>query len=269
MASPDEGRGKGETMAWAAFVFALMGIAPLALGLGFAALRRCPTGGRRGLAWTAVVLGVLEIAGLAVLGAGLLLYDPFPSRERAAIVQLRAIRKAQETFKSRILVDQDRNGVGEYGLLPELARGRPLPAAEEGTPGETGGGLISAVLGRTEPLGYAEKYGYYFLIYLPKTSWGEVVKGQGGVRERRPHYAKAQETAWIAYAWPAVDGGTARGVLVADRTGIYRADNSKARFSGEVKIPKADSALTGPRIGARVPKKGRPSTAGETWDKVE
>ncbi|MHC4600569.1 MAG: hypothetical protein ACYS47_16355 [Planctomycetota bacterium] len=260
-----EGGSSGEGFALASIVLASLLMFPAAVPLGVLALLRLPrTSGYRKVAICGTLLGVVEgaaVLGLLVIVAG---YDPYPGRARAAVDQLRKIAKAQEKFKAQARVDQDGDGVGEYGLLPELA-GAPLPGPHR----ESAAGQISGVFRQPTALGYVEKYGYYFALFLPGRGWGDALDGRGIPRKSKAAFADAQERCWIAYAWPAVRGRTARGIFVATSAGVFRAENTTARFSGEVKMPQPISALSGRSLESLLPLPREASISGETWERVE
>lgn len=252
---------RGEKAALAAVITGALALFPAALVLGAAALATLPRGNsHRPVAGAGVLLGVLGCAVAFLLGSFLWLHDPLPARQRAAARQLADLRAAQETFRDRALVDADGDGAGEYGLLFELA------GATAGRPGAKP--LISRVFARPTARGYVEKYGYYFIVYLPATSWADAVVETPDRRLRDPALADAREKTWIAYAWPAVAGKTAEGVFAAVPGGVFRAGNEQARFDGVANRPAPADALDGVGLEARVPLDGRPSRCGEVWERV-
>jgi len=258
--------GRGERLAVLSLVAACLGLFPISLVLAWTARKRL--GSRRGFRWvvrTAAALSALEAFAFLAFAGLLFLHDPLPSRKRAALDQLRKIRIAQEAFKRDAVVDQDGDGKGEYGFLPELALG----SAARANSGAKGKAYVSGVFALPEPGGYVEKYGYYFVVFLPGSSWRDGPKPPAGKREFIARFAQAQERRWIAYAWPAVAGKTASGALAADGTGIYISDNLVARFDGEPGMPAPHAALNGTGLEAVVPVVGTPSLCGELWTRVE
>jgi len=157
--------------------------------------------------------------------------------ESEAIRTLRLLAAEQERFAKAGVVDQDRNGRGEYGLICELTgevpyrggggkRWRPM-FARSALP--TGG---------AEGKGFASRSGYRFRMFLgaPESAQGDdrTIAGRTIGDRLSVH---AQEMEFNLYAWPEVAGETGRSAFHADSltsTGmLFYTDMSGRRYSGD------------------------------------
>ncbi len=96
-------------------------------------------------------------------------------------------------FQAAAYVDQDGDGVGEYGFLSEMAGRRSVPSQRQRLAllGDTG-------LGKRDTVD-----GYRFSIFLPDGKGGVVNEpGAGQPRLIQAGAADWQETWFLAYAWP-------------------------------------------------------------------
>ncbi|MHC4780159.1 MAG: hypothetical protein ACYTFG_16435 [Planctomycetota bacterium] len=251
----EPGDGKGEGLALASIISASLVFFPGAVLFGVTALYKLkPKNGYRSVARWAVIIGVLEGGIAGVLLGFILLHDPFPGRRRAAKDQMFKIFAAQNKFKTELRLDRDGDGVGEFGLLQELASG-PRP-------------LVSRVFETPTAKNYVEKYGYYFIVFLPGRDWRDASAGPKGGADSGNKVVDAREEAWIAYAWPAVRGRTARGLLVATSKGVFESNNERACYNGEAKLPRPFGALNGYDLESTVPVESGSSMDGERWERL-
>jgi hypothetical protein len=226
-----------------ALILGALGMSPAALVLGLVALVKARKEGRDLFA-PLVAIG-LGIGGLALWTVLFLWYErhSIPAREKAVVDQLLKLHRGQEKFHEKALVDQDDDGRGEYGLLAELSGGphvrvhggvRPSPmfAKKEA--------LISHVYRHVvRDYGYVEKYGYYFLVYLPGRSWADAVRDDQPTPSGERVLADAQEKRWCAFAWPQVRDKTAVKVFYIDEKGVvYWSDNTAEGYDGFARIPR-------------------------------
>ena len=117
---------------------------------------------------------------------------------------------AQIQFQAGTYVDQDGDGIGEYGLLSELAGRRTV-----------GGGKTLSLLGGPLARG-ATMDGYAYAVYLPA---GEGRVADDGKKDDRPAVkanAEAQEGTFVAYAWPVRAKDGEMYALLSDGT-VYEA----------------------------------------------
>ena len=173
--------------------------------------------------------------------------------EAIAIKSLRTLVVAQELFKNSCVVDQDSDGLGEYGYFQELAGSeKARPRTNPQIPGDVPaniypGQFVSKVFGTVSPNGVATKSGYHFKIFLPSvsgTAAGETTPLAAGNKED----ADAQEKAWICYAWPAFYGKTGNRCFVVNQQGeVLKAQNADTYgnkiYDGLEKMPEAYSAF--------------------------
>jgi hypothetical protein len=113
------------------------------------------------------------------------------ANEQAVVGLLKGpIFKAEVEFQQKGYVDQDGNGIGEYGLLSELGGKRPLAKPNE----------LHLVNGEVAA-GHA--HGYHFAVFLPDAGGGAVAEPDN-LDKRAPVAAAAplQEKHFVAYAWP-------------------------------------------------------------------
>ena len=166
-----------------------------------------------GLLWTAIFLPGLRRS-----------RGPFP--EGNAIWPLWSLVTAQAQFQSQAQVDQNKNGIGEYGLLNELCGASNLRDAQGGCSlPPVIPTFISPMFRVDSSAGYATRYGYRFQVFLPHSQ--NVVSDQPAPPKGSQDQASilAQETRWIGYAWPVKfgAGGSSRRCFVTDQDGAVLA----------------------------------------------
>jgi hypothetical protein len=137
-------------------------------------------------------LGVMPIAMVAAIAIPNLLESRVAANEAATAATLKSgIFVAQVQFQAGGYVDQDEDGRGEYGNLAELSGRVPLGSFPAGNLRLLAGPLAAGDIVN----------GYHYRIDLPDTAGGAIAQA-AGPRVAAPAAADAQETAWIAYAWP-------------------------------------------------------------------
>ena len=178
----------------------------------------------------------LWLAAGVVLGGGFFCTDivlpglrrgRYRSPEENAIGPLRSLAIAQAQFQSQVQVDQNKNGIGEYGLLNELCGASNFRDAQGGCslppviPTH-----ISPIFRVDSPAGYATRYGYHFQVFLPHSQ--NVVSDQPATPKGSQDQASmlAQETRWIGYAWPVKFGRGSRRCFVTDQDGEVLASSN-------------------------------------------
>lgn len=144
-----------------------------------------------------LMIVVVIIAVIASIALPNLLASRLLSNETAAIATMRSLVSAQALFHKRALIDDDFDGIGEYGMFAELA----------GTVSVRGGGgvmtpkVLQATLGSINANGEAVRAGYQFRMWLPGTA-GAGLGEQASGGSPSGVVSELAETFWCAYAWP-------------------------------------------------------------------
>ncbi len=111
----------------------------------------------------------------------------------AAIATLKNLRSAQLQFRAAAVVDDDGDGVGEFGYLAELAG-----ASHEATLDPP---MLSPAFGAVTS-GRVRRSGYVFQVFLRGAGGVWLPEAPEGGRGPQPVDADAAEVCWLAYAWP-------------------------------------------------------------------
>jgi hypothetical protein len=180
------------------------------------------------------------------------------SGESDAISTLWNLFHSQAQFQAAAFVDENRNGVGEYGTFQELSaacapRGRDAPLSIP---------VLSGAFRKVDAGGEVGRSGYRFRIWLVGRDGKPVGETIANVAAGAADADKS-ETSWRCYAWPARYDSTGLRTFFVDASfGIYSTEN--ARYSGPGTGPAPDAA------------DGRPSpesstyagSDGNTWTRV-
>jgi len=165
--------------------------------------------GQKTLVGCAIALGIFFLAlfplGIvAAIAIPNLLRARLAANESGAIATLRTLSSAQETFRSAIVIDKDKDGLGEYASLRVLAG---LDSTE-------------AMEGPVDPpfidlqLASEAKYGYRFEVFVGESGCCEESTG-----------TDADEVAFFATAWPVEYGKTGIRTFCIDASGVIRASD--------------------------------------------
>jgi hypothetical protein len=147
-----------------------------------------------------------------------------PKRGPAQILRS-VVFPAEVQFQAGGYIDQNGNGIGEYGLLSELSGRRPVNANNP---------TIALLDGPLAKGAVAD--GYAYAVYLPATNGRVAEDGKKEVRAAIAANAELQEHAFVAYAWPVRVKTGKMYALTADGA-VYEAD-----FAGQ---PPAWNAVFG------------------------
>jgi hypothetical protein len=233
-------------------------ICPIALILGIASLIGVAGsyGALRGSGKSLAVAGItiLLVSGLLalLLATAVVDYVPMSYDESAAISGLKTFAQQETAFRDQKQVDQDDNGVGEYGLLGEMAGELALRPSTKGVANPA---YITQQLqtGGNKGKGFAMKSGYYFRIYLSNAaSQGPTGTGDdrtlGGDASKGGPAAAAeairlQESCFALYAWPVELHSTGSRAFFVNQVGQVYATKMEAKtYDGENAMPAANAA---------------------------
>lgn len=183
---------------------------------------------------TIVEILVLLVVGTiaAVVFVPAILYHHGSGNEAGAVATLKCIATGQEQFRAAVCVDLNRNEVGEYGFLEELAgtaRVRTLDSTGarvvlEGQQYEASP-FLPHVLGETPRLrgeagNYSTKSGYHVAVHLPVDAC-RMTDACGEATD-----AGLCEHVFVAYVWPVRGGDTGvRAFMVGADGEVYAANN--------------------------------------------
>jgi prepilin-type N-terminal cleavage/methylation domain-containing protein len=230
---------------------------------------------QRGFTLIELMIVVAIIAIIAAIAIPQLLRSRISSNETAAIGTLTTLRTVQAQFQQAIVVDQNGNGIGEYGLFQELSGQEVCRASTHArTPGE----FISQELGAVDANGITSKAGYHYLIYLPTDGNGPA-KSEGDIDLAASVSADAdeQEVRWCCYAWPVSRLETGNRCFVVNQTGtVYQSQNDAdgQLYTGTGTVPAPEAAFIAvagnppiTNLGGRFPRMGSGETGadGGTW----
>ena len=154
----------------------------------------------RGLAFIEVVIAVAIIAVILAIAIPNLRRASIEDNEATAILSLRKISRAEEAFREAVIIDNDTDGVGEYGLLLTMAN---LPGKE--IPTWVDPPFID------EQLGSGNKSGYTFAIGRGPTGCPPA--------STTPN---ASEVTYFAVAWPIKYGSTGNRSFCLNISGVIR-----------------------------------------------
>jgi prepilin-type N-terminal cleavage/methylation domain-containing protein len=206
----------------------------------------------RGFTLIELMIVVAIIAIIAAIAIPGLLRSKMGTNESAAIGTLRSVTTSQEQFKQQNVVDQDADGMGEYGWFGELSGTQAVRVTNltmNTSP------FIAAILGVKDGSGRAQKSGYYYHMMLPGAA-GPISEIQA-VGVSLSTDADSQETRWAVYAWPNTRNQSGNRVFFTNNAGeVYACANNVAQYNGTVgPLPMAaydDSTASGSNLDAGV-----------------
>jgi hypothetical protein len=166
------------------------------------------------------LVGLFSVALLggaaAALEGNVAASDSSPQDETAVVNELKSvIFPAEVQFQAGCYIDQDGDGIGEFGHIDEMAGLRPT--------GKTPAGKLSLVPRELLDV----KHGYRYIVYLPSSAGGAVEESVN-TDEARPvdaAAAKAQMRRFVAYAWPTEQQAGGRVFAITQEGIVFAADH--------------------------------------------
>jgi len=196
---------------------------------------------------------MIVVAIVAVLAAVLVmpaLGARMRSNETVALASLRTVATQQENFRSQTVVDQDANGVGEFGLLAELAG--VIVARRAGATAPIAPRMIDSSF-TTDANGFAMRCGFYCQVYLATDAnagagndadLGGDADTPGVILDDLDGVTR-QEYYWCAYAWPAGRNTGERAFFIDHGGIIYQTHGDAVTYAGTETVPEPDAAYGG------------------------
>ena len=166
-----------------------------------------------------------------------------PQAEEAVIGYMRALHSAQKQFREGVVVDQDLDGLGEFGWLGELSGAEV--GRNKSRDRQSASPFVSKALGDKYSDGTATRSGYFFVVYLMVESgkWVRELAVLDGMI--RPEDANAQGSRWRAYAWPTRFGGGRRAFFIDESGVLFSTAAADANCVGGGVVPAADLRESG------------------------
>ncbi|MHC5082119.1 MAG: hypothetical protein ACYTHN_24200 [Planctomycetota bacterium] len=149
---------------------------------------------------------------------------------------LKGLRSSQKEFQRDACVDQDGDGIGEYGYLSELLGLQPC----RGTGEKKKYMMIGSVM--CDRGVYLFK-GFCFELFLRDES-GRWVSERSGLPSPSPGAADGQEGEYVAYAWPHEKGRSGASLFAMTQEGALRF-KKETSFSGQANPPPPDELQRG------------------------
>jgi len=158
--------------------------------------------------------------------------------EWSPVDTLRNLHIYQCKLRKNVFIDQDQDGIGEYGLLNELTGLTKLRGNHNiQRPPIT---FFSSQLPKFSADGYCVLHGYFFRIFLPHKNQVIVDSKEALNGSADNDSINAQEKQWIAYAWP-ISESCGQSCYVINESGelFYSIDV----YIGKEKIPAYNAAM--------------------------
>lgn len=200
---------------------------------------------RAGFSLIELLIVIAVIATISAMIIPNFLSSQASANEAAVVSTLKTISTAQVTFKTRVVVDRDLDGEGEYGYLAELSGATPPRGLAQPIKPIILSHTFQSIANRN-----ANTSGYLFQMSLPQQDGSAATEAEtGGEDPATPSHSETAEAVWVCYAWPKVKGSTGSRVFVVNQAGDVLQSNNDSetqRYSGDVNGPLPDAAFTEP-----------------------
>lgn len=204
--------------------------------------------------------------------------------ERIAAQNMRSLAAAQIGWRLEVMVDQDADREGEFGLLGELA-GELIPRLGERRADPPFARPAFATGGAEGEDGCAVTQGYVYRVFLVEavTEDGDIIAGDdlslGGTRSEAGEMlsdvdaVEMQERHFAIYAWPAEAGAGSVAYFINEDQQLYATEMESTAYSGRGKAgadntPAADAAFTGAPFISE-PADGVEGNDGNIWRRLD
>jgi len=179
---------------------------------------------QRGFTLIELMIVIAIIAIIALIAIPNLLSSRMVANETSTVGTLRSLASAQAAFQARQIVDQDSDGLGEYGFLRELA-GSIVP---RGAAAALDPPSVSQSLGNVDAAGIASRSGFAFVLFLPGGGGAEIMEPPlGAFPVAVPADANQQEIKWVCYAIPMTIRSTGnRAFVINQQAEVYTTANA-------------------------------------------
>lgn len=168
-----------------------------------------------------IVIAIIAI--IALIAIPNLLSSRLVANETSTIGTLRSLASAEAEFQARQIVDQDSDGMGEYGFLQELAGS----VAPRGAAATLDPPSISQALGNVDAAGLITKAGFVYVFFLPGGGGAEIQEPAAGAPLAvNMADSNFQETRWACYALPQTIRNTGnRAFVINQQAEVYATTN--------------------------------------------
>ncbi len=202
----------------------------------------------RGFTVPEVLIVMAVVASIAAIAIPNLVSARVRTSETGAVATLRAISNAEAQFQRAARADVDMDGVGEFGLLRELAGATGVRTARDGssTASPLRPALLPDLFRSINSNGEVKRGGFHFRAFLPNAA-GQAV-GESGTTSLRsvgeesidPELA---ERRWCAYAWPTEQALHGARTFFASANVVTTSNAPAGRHIGRGAIGVADAGL--------------------------
>jgi prepilin-type N-terminal cleavage/methylation domain-containing protein len=209
---------------------------------------------RTGFTLVELMIVISIIAVVSSIALPNLIASRMSANESAAIANLKQIVSSQLAFQISQTIDVDRDGVGEFGWLAEIAGSVPLRDAVGPLHGPVlNPPMLARSLGEIDTNGTVRRAGYVYRLSLPAAGGAGLLEAANGGSPTGED-PDLSELYWIAYAWPSGFASTGRRAFVVNQKGdIVQSSNAgsgtHASYSSLASVPTFDAAIEGGDAG--------------------